>query len=102
MDVATPSTLQPRVLDTRGSRCLCTVLVHHRGCMDTRVPASADAKTKPGASARAGKERPRSGDTSPTHTGATLSRSPWVDPALAMKTTDRERPTASRLQFLTP
>lgn len=48
MDLATPSTLQPRAPDTRGSRCPWTVLVRHRGCADARVPASADAETKPG------------------------------------------------------
>lgn len=47
MDLATPSTLQPCALDTRGSHCLWTVLVHHRGCVDMRVPAFAGAKTKP-------------------------------------------------------
>lgn len=41
MGFATPSTLQPRALDTRGSHCLWTVLV------DMRVPAFAAAKTKP-------------------------------------------------------
>lgn len=102
MDLATPSAPQPRALDTRGSHCLWAGPVHHRGRVDRRVPAFADAKTKPqGLCQNREGEAPR-GDASPSHTGPTWSRSHWVDPALEMKTTDREQPTAPTLQFPTP
>lgn len=85
--------LCPGHVDTCGSHCLRTELVHHRWCMDMCPSLCLCQNQAKGPLPEPGGKGPQSGDTSPIHTGPILSHSHWMDSALKIKTTDREQPT---------